>query len=219
MKKTMKWFAAVSMFLLLASAAHAYTTFDLNLSVLEPGESDLKDIYSVIFDGTPTLNINPDGTFSESGTGFLNLYRTAPDAAGQSLPVSGLTLSFTNLTGTYTIDSGITTIAFDPNQVIDLNYAGTTYARFSLGTASGGQVQQFAGGVVTTLNQFYYFQLIEDDQNLFDGPESFEAVLTASAFNGGNYLMVGEASAVPIPGSLLLIGSGLACLAGLRRRH
>ncbi len=222
MKKILNCIAGVLTFFLLATSAQASTTFDLNLSVLGTGAADLDNIYSLIFDGTPQLNLTPDtatsGTFSETGTGFINLYRTAPGANGQNLPVSGLTFSFTGLTGTYTVDSmNITSISFDPDQIIDLQYNGTTYARFLMDPSSGGHVQQIAGGVITTLNQYYYFQLIENNYGLLEGPDHFEAVLTASAFNGGNYVMVGEANAVPVPGSLVLIFSGLACLAGFRR--
>ncbi len=219
---------AIAGFLFLASAAQAATTtFDLNLNVLGSQYSNLIGIDSIIFNGTPTLTLSYDnndmnsttGTFKESGTGFINLY-TVSGSTGISLGLEkDLTFDFTDLKGTWEYDAGtgLTTITFDPNQTINLIYDSTTYATFTLGDNSTGTVDRSA--TVSVITQTYYLELTGNSKGLLGGASLFEATIGAFGFNDTYYTMTGNATAVvPIPGSFLLIGSGLVCLVGIRRK-
>ncbi len=228
MKNLLRMLASIAVFLFLASAAQAATTtFDLNLNVLDSQYSNLIGIESIIFNGTPTLTLsyeNDDvtsttGTFKESGTGYINLY-TVSGSVGQSLGLAeDLTFDFTDLEGTWEYDSatGLTTITFDPNQTIDLKYDGTIYATFTLGDNSTGTVDRSA--TVSVITQTYYLELTDNSAGLIGGASLFEATIGAFGFNDTYYTMTGNATAVvPVPGSFLLIGSGLVCLVGIRRK-
>lgn len=194
-------------------------TFDLKLSNI-PGEglSDINDIDFISFYGYGTIFLDADtGVFTENGSASFQSYNATRSPF--SLGGGQLQIEFTNLTGNY---DG-TVITFDPNQTISLNFidsANTTtlLADFELGTQSDGFLLNQWG---SSLAMTYFLTLSNDYFGILSGsPIQYEAILTASDFqNTTDYTIMGDVSAVPIPGALILFGSGLIGLIGLKRKR
>jgi len=217
--KAINFLLSLMLILSLASISQAAMTFDLNLSNYDHSLSDIKDIDFIDFYGRATINKTPidsvSGTFTETGNVTMQAYNDT--ATEFSLNGASLKISFTDLSGSYNGDF----ITFDPNQSVVLNYVlGGTIAPlavFKVGTASGGFVLDPWGN---SLAQTYYLTLTDDTYSIFSGSAmNFEAILTASDFKvDGRYQMMGQMSAVPIPGALVLLCSGLVGLVGFRKR-
>ena len=218
MKNLFKLFTMIITALLVSSAANASTTtFDLNLSYLSSEIADLSGIYSLGFSGTPKLTEGEEpNTFTESGKAYLSYYKTSAEDEGTDIEISNLYFKFEALTGSYIEnEDGITSISFDPDQYVFLNYGDTEVARFALLPGSGGDVL-----TDTSFSQAYYLSLVSGVgvDGLFGTTTTFLANIGAFNFSGDYYVMAGELKAVPVPGSFLLIGSGLILLACSRRR-
>ena len=193
---------SIVMFLLLASTTQAAT---FNLTV---GGSELTNIYSLWFYGDAELE-GDSTTFTESGDGYIEEYKLTSDGAKTDLPIYGLKFEFSEMTGTI---GGNDDIAFDTGSVITLLYQGTSLGNLIVMENSGGGYVD-ADTVVQTL----YLSVSDELKDIFN-VDTMAVTVEATNFANGGYVMSGELYAVPVPGSALLIFSGLACLVGIRRK-
>lgn len=203
----------------LASVSQASMTFDLNFSNYDGSLSDVQDIDFIDFYGRATITRTPidlvSGTFTETGSVTMQAYNDSWTEF--SLNGASLKISFTDLSGAYNGDL----ITFDPNQNVVLSYVLGAFvdplAVFEVGTLSGGFVLDPWGN---SLAQTYYLTLTNDIYSIFSGSAmNFEAILTASDFRvDGRYQMMGQISAVPVPGAFVLLCSGLIGLVGFRKK-
>lgn len=221
--KVVTFLLGLMLILSLASVGQAAMTFDLNLSNLNGplgvSLADVENIDFIDFYGRATIVQTPidltTGTFTQSGSVTLEAYNDT--ATEFSLNGAELKINFTNLSGTYNGNF----VTFNPNQNLTLSYVYgatvTPLAVFGLGINSGGFVLDPWGN---SLAQTYYLTLTNDTYSIFSGSAvDFEAILTASDFRtNGKYQMMGQVSAVPVPGTLILISSGLIGLIGFRKR-
>ena len=203
----------------LASVSQASMTFDPNFSNYDGSLSDVQDIDFIDFYGRATITRTPidlvSGTFTETGSVTMQAYNDSWTEF--SLNGASLKISFTDLSGAYNGDL----ITFDPNQNVVLSYVLGAFvdplAVFEVGTLSGGFVLDPWGN---SLAQTYYLTLTNDIYSIFSGSAmNFEAILTASDFRvDGRYQMMGQISAVPVPGAFVLLCSGLIGLVGFRKK-
>ncbi len=220
-KKGLAFLLGLALVFSVASVTQAAgVTFDLLFSKYDVALDDITDIDFMTFYGTATIFQTPvtatSGTFEEDGVVTFQSYNDTYS----SIMLNGrlLKIIFDNLSGTYDGDF----IEFDPGQTVTLaiDNSGimTSLADFELGSNSGGFVLGASGN---SLAQDYYLTLTNDTYGILTGSRvEFEAVLTATDFrDNGTYQMMGQLSAVPVPGALILFGSGLVGLVGLKRKR
>lgn len=206
------------------STVHAapVTTFDLNLSNLNTAfgktYTDIENILATEFSGSVELFLDdPDaGDFRESSVNIaMSQYNSGSGWATifKFLDFAQFQVVFTDITGDYDDSNGQIEISFDPGQTVSLYYldagnpTGAAVAEFEIGPGSGGFVVDTNNNPIM---QTYYLTLVSDTYGLFDFPSmKFEASLIATNFVGAGYTLNGQMSAVPLPGSLILLGSGL----------
>lgn len=230
MKKIFAFLFGLTLLLSVVSTTHAAgVNFDLNLANLNgvsgiglTGLNDVTDIEYISFNGLSVLTLNPTtattGTFLETGSVELEHYNSTHTPL-VNLPGDQLEISFTDLAGTYDGSA----IDFNSGQTLNLDYYDasadftTNVAVFDLDPNSGGVI--IVNGVY--VEQTYNLSLNSDPYDLFTGSAlNYQAVLVAGHFFGPDteYLIVGQVNAVPVPTSLLLIGSGLIGLLGFKRK-
>ena len=189
------------------AAVSASPTFDLDFSTLNAqlGTSlaNIDDIEYIDFFGLSRITFDLTQTPMEfSETGFISLTQYHKNGADYDLSDYSLNIRFLNLSGTF--QDGYVT--FQPHNIF-LFSGNNEIAGFSLIES---------GGLLTDLT--YGFTLQDDPYSIFS-EEGYQAAVLGFNIAGAKKTMIGQISAVPIPGTLILIGSGLIGIVGFRKKN
>lgn len=225
LKKAPVMFLVGLMALLFFAVSANAATFDLKLSNLGSDLADIEGIEFISFNGTASVTESADGTFTENGAISFDTYKTTDGTVTLPFYVT-ISAKFNDLTGAVSGNE----ISFDPvGQTVDivLSYytditstspTEVTLATFEIGAGSGGTFIDAEG---LYQEQNYYLTLLTDTDryDIFEASsDAYCALLIMANFEEGDYQMTGQISAVPVPASVLLVGSGLLGLIGIRRR-
>ena len=123
---------------------------------------------------------------------------------------SNLATSFVGAAGVVSLGEHSTSILSSYNYGMNSDGNGG-YAGYNNAYGSFGEAVIAADGVDLYLYHFDAFSNL-----VVDGDNSYSAVIS---FNGDGSIVMNQTSAVPVPGALVLLGSGLVGLVGLRRKQ
>jgi PEP-CTERM motif len=150
--------------------------------------------------GESINNVPDNGAFATSGTHYLDSQGVRDDHLVFSSPVAGI--------GFY---------------VTDISDGGTAPDQISVvATLAGGGTKTFTTSVTTgnsNANVLFFGVVGTDPSELFSGVEILNTFSTEGDVHGIDDITVGLTTAVPEPSSLLMLGIGLAGLAGNRWRR
>ena len=207
-----------------SASAASFANGDLVLVLYEEGGNevaiDLGEIadytvnyanYADNFDDISNVKVGlfSVGTLADCFAGNSFYYGSADSDNAPELTMSAFMSSVGLATDTYTSYAGDTT---DGVTVISETATGAYYTYLTLGGTSPGAY----GGISLTGKEATF----DDDGNSIIYLYGYTAGPSGiTVANDGNYVAAISISSVPVPGTLVLLGSGILGLVGLRRKN
>ncbi|WP_320044881.1 hypothetical protein [uncultured Desulfobacter sp.] len=232
MKKLLVGFVAaftVSLFAVAGNAA-AYTAGNLAVAFLD---DDTSTEYVIEIGDLTSMDLSASNVeLAAAGSFNLDYDRVGMFGYTVETPIPGVTVqerwfglttdveatANSNLATSFVGAAGTTTLG-EHSMSIDASYnTGMNSGGKADGTYSGYNNVYFSYGEAVLSEDsvdmyLYYFDAFSN--LVLDGENNYQAVIS---FNGDGSIVLNQTSTVPVPGAVVLLGTGLVGLVGLRRK-